>query len=122
MLNELNQRGKGLEEAQDILEFNNHLDKIEAYIRDKEMMVQASDSGKDLEHCNALIRKVDDVDSDMRVDEERMKSINVLADKLLSQQEAPATKTVQQRRSNLNQKWRALQGALSAYRALLGIF
>lgn len=31
--------GRGLEEAQDILEFNQHLDKIEAWIRDKEMMV-----------------------------------------------------------------------------------
>lgn len=121
LIKELDQRGKGLEEAQDILEFNNHLDKIEAYIRDKDMMVQASDSGRDLEHCNALIRKVDDVDSDMRVDEERIKSINVLADKLLTQQQAPdATKSVQQRRNTLNSKWKALQGALTAYRALLG--
>lgn len=120
LLKELDQRGRGLEEAQDILEFNNHLDKIEAWIRDKELMVQASDSGRDLEHCNALIRKLDDVDSDMRVDDQRVKNINVLADKLLTQEQAPnASKTVQQRRNNFNSKWRALQGALNAYRALL---
>lgn len=93
---------------------------IEAWIRDKELMVQARDSGKDLEHCTQLIRKLDDVDSDMRVDDQRIKTINTLADKLLNQEQAPnALKSVQQRRSNFNSKWRALQGALSAYRAML---
>lgn len=120
LLNELDQRGRGLEEAQDILEFNNHLDKIEAWIRDKEMMVQAGDTGRDLEHCNALRRKLDDVDSDMRVDDQRIKNINVLADKLLNQGQVPnEMKTVQQRRNNFNNKWKALQGALNSYRALL---
>lgn len=120
LLNELDQRGRGLEEAQDILEFNDHLDKIEAWVRDKDLMVQASDSGRDLEHCQALVRKLDDVDSDMRVDDQRVKNINVLADKLLSQEQAPnAMKSVQQRRNNFNSKWRQLQGALNAYRMML---
>lgn len=35
LLTESNNRGRGLEEAQDILEFNNQVDKIEAWIRDK---------------------------------------------------------------------------------------
>ncbi|XP_055309165.1 spectrin beta chain, non-erythrocytic 1 isoform X4 [Sitodiplosis mosellana] len=120
LLKELDQRGRGLEEAQDILEFNNQLDKIEAWIRDKELMVQAKDSGKDLEHCTQLIRKLDDVDSDMRVDDQRIKTINTLADKLMNQEQAPnALKSVQQRRNNFNSKWRALQGALGAYRFML---
>lgn len=121
LFNELQQRGRGLEEAQDILEFNQQLDKIEAWIRDKEMMVQAGDTGRDLEHCNALRRKLDDVDSDMRVDDQRIKNINVLADKLLNQGQVPTEmKSVQQRRNNFNTKWKDLQGALNAYRALLG--
>lgn len=120
LLHELDQRGRGLEEAQDILEFNNQLDKIEAWIRDKEMMVQAGDTGRDLEHCNALRRKLDDVDSDMRVDDQRIKNINVLADKLLNQGQVPnEMKSVQQRRNNFNTKLKALQGALNAYRTLL---
>ncbi|XP_037933014.1 spectrin beta chain, non-erythrocytic 5 isoform X1 [Teleopsis dalmanni] len=120
LLNELDNRGRGLEEAQDILEFNNQLDKIEAWIRDKEMMIQASDTGRDLEHCNALIRKLDDVDSDMRVDDQRVKHINSLADKLIHQGEVPAeTKNIDKRRRDFNSRWRQLQGALGAYRALL---
>ncbi|XP_017956522.1 spectrin beta chain, non-erythrocytic 1 isoform X6 [Drosophila navojoa] len=121
LLAELDQRGRGLEEAQDILEFNNQLDKIEAWIRDKEMMVQASDTGRDLEHCNALMRKLDDVDSDMRVDDQRVKHINLLADKLINQAQLPEdTQSVDKRRRDFNHNWRQLQGALNAYRALLG--
>ncbi|SPP87212.1 spectrin beta chain, non-erythrocytic 5 isoform X2 [Drosophila guanche] len=121
LLAELDQCGRGLEEAQDILEFNNQLDKIEAWIRDKEMMVQASDTGRDLEHCNALMRKLDDVDSDMRVDDQRVKHINQLADKLINQAQLPEdTQSVDKRRRDFNHNWRQLQGALNAYRALLG--
>ncbi|XP_039289552.1 LOW QUALITY PROTEIN: spectrin alpha chain, non-erythrocytic 1-like [Nilaparvata lugens] len=119
LLQESNNRGRGLEEAQDILEFNNQVEKIEAWIRDKEMMVQAGDMGRDYEHCLALQRKLDDVDSDMRVDDSRIKAINSLADKLIRQGRSD-TRAVQQRREHFNNKWRALQGALGEYREHLG--
>ncbi|XP_015599750.1 spectrin beta chain, non-erythrocytic 1 isoform X3 [Cephus cinctus] len=119
LLLESGNRGRGLEEAQDILEFNNQVEKIEAWIRDKEMMVQAGDIGKDYEHCLSLQRKLDDVDSDMRVDDARIKTINALADKLIKQGEDNEAKAIQQRRDNFNNKWRGLQGALSAYREKL---
>uniref|UniRef100_A0A182W3B1 Spectrin beta chain n=1 Tax=Anopheles minimus TaxID=112268 RepID=A0A182W3B1_9DIPT len=118
LLNELASRSRGLKEAQDILEFNTQLDKLEAWIRDKEMMINAGETGRDLEHCNALRRKLDDVDSDMRVDDQRIKNINQLADKLVSQDKVEG-KNVQQRRENFNNKWKSLQGALSRYRELL---
>ncbi|KAF9795646.1 hypothetical protein SFRURICE_005764, partial [Spodoptera frugiperda] len=63
------QRLETATEQRDILEFNQHLDKIEAWIRDKEMMVQAHELGRDYEHCSALLRKLDDMDSDMKVDD-----------------------------------------------------
>lgn len=85
LLADADAHGQGLEEAQDILEFHNQVDKIEAWIRDKEMMVQAGEAGEDLEHCLQLQRKLDDVDSDMRVDDARIKNINALADKLIRQ-------------------------------------
>ncbi|XP_073969406.1 spectrin beta chain, non-erythrocytic 5 kst isoform X2 [Rhodnius prolixus] len=115
LLKESENRGRGLEEAQDILEFNNQLDKLEAWIRDKEMMVQAGDMGIDYEHCLSLQRKLDDVDSDMRVDDLRIKTINNLADKLIRQGRSD-TRAIQQRHDNFINKWRALQGALGEYR------
>lgn len=66
----------------------------------QEMMVQAGDTGRDYEHCLALQRKLDDVDSDMRVDDSRVKSIRTLADKLIRQGRSD-TRSVQQRRDNL---------------------
>ncbi|XP_037069817.1 spectrin beta chain, non-erythrocytic 1-like [Pollicipes pollicipes] len=108
-------RGRGLEEAQDILDFNNQVEKVEAWIRDKDMLVQAAETGRDYEHCQALQRRLDDVDSDMRVDDVRMKNMNALADKLIRQGQGD-NRAVQQKRDELNQRWRSLQGALSAYR------
>ena len=77
--------GRGLEEAQDILDFNTQLEKAMAWIADKELMVQQGDLGRDYEHCQALQRKLDDVDSDMRFDDSRIKAINALGDKLVRQ-------------------------------------
>lgn len=119
LLYESGNTGRGLEEAQDILEFNNQVEKIEAWIRDKEMMVQAGETGKDYEHCLCLQRKLDDVDSDMRVDDARIKVINALADKLIKQGQGNDSKAVQQQRDSFNKKWRGLQGALSIYRETL---
>lgn len=107
---------RGLEEAQDILEFNTQVEKVDAWIRDKEMMVQAGDLGKDYEHCMALHRKLDDVDSDMRVDDARFTTINRLADKIIKQG-CGDNKAVEQRRNELNHKWQALKGAIDGYRS-----
>uniref|UniRef100_A0A0P4WIP7 Uncharacterized protein n=1 Tax=Scylla olivacea TaxID=85551 RepID=A0A0P4WIP7_SCYOL len=107
---------RGLEEAQDILEFNTQIEKVDAWIRDKEMMVQVGDLGKDYEHCMALHRKLDDVDSDMRVDDARFTNINKLADKIIKQG-CGDNKAVQQRKNELNHKWQALKGAIDRYRA-----
>ncbi|KAK7068041.1 Spectrin beta chain, non-erythrocytic 5, partial [Halocaridina rubra] len=109
---------RGLEEAQDILEFNTQVEKVDAWIRDKEMMVQVGDMGKDYEHCMALHRKLDDVDSDMRVDDARFTTINRLADKIIKQG-CGDNKAVQQRRNELNHKWQSLKGAIDKYRSEL---
>lgn len=120
LLEAVDAQGKGLEEAQDILEFNNQIEKTDAWIRDKDLMVQANDTGRDLEHCNALRRKLDDVGSDMRVDDQRIKVINVLADKLVSQEKSQdEVKNVHQKRTAFNSRWRQLQGAITTYRVLL---
>ena len=96
-------RSRGLEEAQDILEFNSQVEKVEQWIRDKETMVHAGDMGRDYEHCLSLQRKLDDMDSDMRVDDSRIRSINALADKLIRQGRSD-TRAIQQRREELNLK------------------
>lgn len=67
------------------------------------LLVQAHDLGRDHEHCTALMRKLDDVDSDMRVDDTRFVNINRLADKIISQGNGDSN-VIMQRRNDLNQK------------------
>ncbi|CAG2101158.1 unnamed protein product [Medioppia subpectinata] len=113
-----------------MLEFNQNVEKVESWIRDKELMVGHNDTGEDFEHCLALQRKLDDVDSDMRVDDKRLKQINLLADKLLTQyqhsshptqpQLSPQSQSnpsaIDRRRHLLNDKWKDLQILIDSYR------
>ena len=55
-------RGKGLEEARDILQFNEEVEKVESWIREKESLVNAGDMGRDYEHCMELMRRLDAVE------------------------------------------------------------
>ncbi|CAG0913206.1 unnamed protein product [Notodromas monacha] len=106
---------KGFEEAQDILDFNSHVEKAESWIKEKELMVSAADTGRDYEHCLELQRKLDDVDSEVRVDDSRMKLISDLADKIVSRGHTNANQVLR-KREDLNQKWKNLQGVLNKYR------
>lgn len=115
LIDEIKLREKALAEAQDILEFNNHLDKIESWIRDKEVMIRTGDTGKDYEHCLSLQRKLDDVDSDMKIDSTKIKTISSLAQKLAKQ----GHPGVQERQEKFIERWQALQGSLTEYRMKL---
>ncbi|GAB6026067.1 hypothetical protein CHUAL_012270 [Chamberlinius hualienensis] len=109
---------RGLEEAQDILEFNNQAEKIEAWIREKDIMVQAGDVGRDYEHCDALLKRLGGADSDIQVDNSWLQDVNNLADKVIRQGRSD-TRSIQQRRDELNQKWRNLIGAMEEYKKQL---
>lgn len=44
--------GKGLEEAYDILEFTNQCEQTDEWVREKESLVHSGDTGRDFEHCS----------------------------------------------------------------------
>jgi len=104
LLQEAANQGRGLEEAQDILEFNLQTDKVEAWIRDKELLVSAQDTGRDYEHCYSLQRRLDDVGSDMKMDDERLKSVSQLADKIVTQG-GTQTSPIKQKKDQLIAKY-----------------
>ena len=115
-----NMISKGLEEARDILNFNNEIDKIESWIRDKELLVSQADLGKDYEHCLELLKKLDDVDSDLKVDESRIVKINQMAEKLIL--EASSEKDIiEEKRSDIGAKYNTLQQSIQNYRKQLQI-
>ena len=93
-----------------ILDFNNEVSKVEAWIRDKELLVSQGDLGKDYEHCMELQRKLEDAGSGATrgVDDERIEQIFQMAAKLCSEagSEAPA---VEAKRAEIGSKYSALQ-------------
>ena len=101
--------------ARGLLDFNNEVSKIEAWIRDKELLVSKGDLGKDLEHCMELQKKLDDVDSDMRVGESRIKKINQMADKLCAEAGTEAN-IIEGKKNEIGVKYKWLQQSIQEYR------
>ncbi|XP_053553803.1 spectrin beta chain, non-erythrocytic 5 [Bombina bombina] len=115
-------RGKMLEDMRDFLEFLQKVDQVEAWIREKEVMINIGDLGEDYEHCLQLTRKLNEFrgagSGEVTVDDAHIKAINALAMKL-ERQNKEEVKTISQRRQQLNQKWNSFHGGLNNYRRAL---
>ncbi|KAM6392440.1 LOW QUALITY PROTEIN: spectrin beta chain, non-erythrocytic 5 [Pluvialis apricaria] len=115
-------RGKMLEESRDFLEFLQKVDQVEAWIREKEVMINVGDVGNDYEHCLQLMKKLNEfrgATSGVRgwIDA-HIRAINALAMKL-ERQNKEETKTYIERRKQLNEMWNSFHGNLNAYRKKL---
>ncbi|KAM8921263.1 spectrin beta chain, non-erythrocytic 5 [Pelodytes ibericus] len=115
-------RGKMLEDKRDLLEFLQKVDHVEAWIREKEVMINVGDLGEDYEHCLQLTRKLNEfrgaASGEVTVDDAHIKAINALATKL-ERQNQEEVKTIHQRRQQLNEKWNSFHGDLNKYRQAL---
>nr|XP_031360795.1 spectrin beta chain, non-erythrocytic 5 [Lonchura striata domestica] len=114
-------RGKMLEDSRDFLEFLQKVDQVEAWIREKEVMINVGDVGNDYEHCLQLKKKLNEfrgATSGSTVDDAHIRTINALAMKL-ERQNKEETKTIYERRKQLNEKWNSFHGNLNAYRKKL---
>ncbi|NWW71973.1 SPTN5 protein, partial [Climacteris rufus] len=115
-------RGKTLEDSRDFLEFLQKVDQVEAWIREKEVMINVGDVGNDYEHCLQLKKKLNEfrgaTSGESTVDDAHIRAINALAMKL-ERQNKEETKTIYERRKQLNEKWNSFHGNLNAYRKKL---
>ncbi|XP_078419413.1 spectrin beta chain, non-erythrocytic 5 [Cetorhinus maximus] len=113
-------RGKMLEDNRDFLEFLQKVEQVEAWIREKEVMINVGDVGKDYEHCLQLQKKLSKFRGagDLTVDDAHIKTINSLATRL-EKQNKDDIGTVQQRKQQLNNRWNNLQGNLNKYKKKL---
>ncbi|XP_072283741.1 spectrin beta chain, non-erythrocytic 5 [Pyxicephalus adspersus] len=117
-------RGKMLEDKRDLLEFLQKVDQVEAWIREKEVMINVGDLGVDYEHCLQLTRKLNEFRGagfgQETVDDAHIKAINALATKLERQNtNLEEVKTISQRKKQLNDKWNSFHGDLNKYRKAL---
>lgn len=105
-------RGKGLEVARDLLNFYEQIEKVNAWMREKETLVNAGDLGRDYEHCLELLKKANNQESaGISVDQQRVQSISKLADKL--------NDDAKEKRDFMIEDWNQLQGALKKYKTEL---
>uniref|UniRef100_A0A8D2KX84 Calponin-homology (CH) domain-containing protein n=1 Tax=Varanus komodoensis TaxID=61221 RepID=A0A8D2KX84_VARKO len=110
-------RGKMLEDSRDFLEFLQKVDHAEAWIRDKEVMINVGDVGNDYEHCLQLMKKLKEFRGALggvMVDDAHIKAINALAVRL-ERENTEEMKTIYQRRKQLNDRWNSFHGELTAY-------
>ncbi|XP_030614955.1 spectrin beta chain, non-erythrocytic 5 [Archocentrus centrarchus] len=116
-------RGKALEDNRAFLEYLQKVEEVEAWIRQKEVMINVGDVGKDYEHGVQLLKKLSEFrgseDMEMTVDDAHITAINKLAAKLEKRQSAEELLTVRQRRQQLNERWSKFHVDLNNYKKQL---
>ena len=114
------EKGAGLEEARDILTFNEEIGKVDHWMKEKETIVVGRDLGRDYEECEVLQRRVNDTESGISVDDDRVNAIRKLADKLIKQGRTDP-KAIEGQKDTLSSKWRTIQNSLEGHRKLLSM-
>ncbi|XP_043327488.1 spectrin beta chain, non-erythrocytic 5 [Cervus canadensis] len=114
-------RGKDLEDKRNILEFLQRADAAEAWIQEMEVMVNVSNLGQDLEHCQQLhrqLRKLRGVWARDTANDTHIRSIIDFSPQL-NTQDTEQLKTIWQRQQQLNNRWNSFHGNLLRYQQQL---
>ncbi|VDK61916.1 unnamed protein product [Onchocerca ochengi] len=111
-------QSSALEEARDLLNFKQLVERVMRWIKEKELLVSAGKMGRDMEHCQALLEKLDGTQADASVDQTSIESANCLGQKLTAQGRSSKDE-VQQQLKELNETWTQVQVKLSLYRSQL---
>ncbi|KAM7239689.1 hypothetical protein CapIbe_009184 [Capra ibex] len=116
-------QGEDLEDKRNILEFLQRVDAAEAWIQEMEVMVNVSNLGQDLEHCQQLhrqLRKLRGVWAGGTVDDARIRSVSDFSPQLKTQ-DTEQLKTIWQRQQQLNNRWNSFHGNLLRYQQQLEV-
>ncbi|XP_031791592.1 spectrin beta chain, non-erythrocytic 5 [Piliocolobus tephrosceles] len=114
-------RGRELEDRRNFLEFLQRADLAEAWIQEKEVMMNVGDLGQDLEHCVKLrrrLREFQGTSTGDTVGDARIRSISDLSLQLKNR-DPEEVKIICQRRSQLNSRWTSFHGNLLQYQQQL---
>ncbi|KAM9061272.1 LOW QUALITY PROTEIN: spectrin beta chain, non-erythrocytic 5 [Sarcophilus harrisii] len=114
-------RGRGLQDERGFLEFLQQVDQVEAWIREKEVMVSVGDLGRDYEHCLQLSRRLREFRGTAlgeTVDDTHIKAINAISLQLKSR-DPEEVKIIYQRQHQLNERWNNFHGNLLQYQRQL---
>nr|WAW84869.1 spectrin alpha chain [Halisarca dujardinii] len=112
------EKAQRLQDAQKREVFVHEADEVLAWISDKEAVASSEELGRDLEHVQMLQKKFGDFSKDLQVNEARVTSVNVQADKLLSEHH-PDSEIIRRRQEAVNAAWKNLRGLAAEREARL---
>uniref|UniRef100_A0AC34GLY2 Spectrin alpha chain-like protein n=1 Tax=Panagrolaimus sp. ES5 TaxID=591445 RepID=A0AC34GLY2_9BILA len=104
-----------LDEARDLFEFNQAVERVYVWVREKNLLLNANDMGNDLEHCQALLDRLTGKHADQSVDEQTILNVNKLGQKLIKHG-SDSSKEVQTKLNELNEAWSMIRGRMDAYK------
>ncbi|KAG8194893.1 hypothetical protein JTE90_029184 [Oedothorax gibbosus] len=108
--------GNDLLQAREMLLIHDLFERTDEWIKEKELMIQANEVGKDYEHCLTLQAKLDDANSDNKVDESLLNQMKELAFKLSRKEEHQG---VSIRYERICERWNWLKQEIHLYRKKL---
>ncbi|XP_007933521.1 spectrin beta chain, non-erythrocytic 5 [Orycteropus afer afer] len=113
-------RGQDLRDQRDFLEFLQKADLAEAWIQEKEGVLNITDLGQDLEHCLQLSRQLCKFRGTLAGDlvNARIRSISDLSLQLKIR-DPDQVKAIYQRQNQLNNRWNSFHGNLLRYQRQL---
>ncbi|XP_028622676.1 spectrin beta chain, non-erythrocytic 5 [Grammomys surdaster] len=114
-------QGQTLEDRYNFLEFLQRVELAEAWIQEKERMVNSCDIGLNLEHCLQLcrqVRKLQVRDSGVTVTDAHIRRIKNLSLQLKNQG-PEESEIIRQRQNQLNNRWKTFHGNLLLYQQQL---
>lgn len=91
-----------LAEARQLFDFHQSVQRVLSWIREKQLMLQAQDVGRDYEHCNELLDRLIGKHADQSVDEATLKQVNKLGAQLVAEG-TESRGDVQQRLREMNE-------------------
>jgi spectrin beta len=104
-----------LDEARDLFEFNQAVERVYHWVREKQLLLNANDMGNDLEHCQALLDRLTGKHAGSSVDEQTIQNVNKLGQKLIKHG-SDSSKEVETKLHELNETWSLIRGKMDAYK------
>ncbi|XP_076785650.1 spectrin beta chain, non-erythrocytic 5 isoform X3 [Arvicanthis niloticus] len=109
-------QGQALEDRCNFLEFLQRVEFAEAWIQEKERMVNSCDTGLNLEHCLQLCKQVHKLQVTVTdAHNRRIKNLSLQ----LNNQGPEESETIRQRQNQLNNRWKTFHGNLLLYQQRL---
>ncbi|CAD5229846.1 unnamed protein product [Bursaphelenchus xylophilus] len=119
---ELKQRSRhlnaALQEARELFEFYQNVERVLSWIREKQLLIQAEDTGRDYEHCEQLLERLIGRQADQSVDEATLQQINRLGANIIAAGSENRAE-IQGSLDEVNAAWKNLQGGVKKYRNTL---